>query len=111
MSEIEAAGGGALVLDGLALGYLAQQKWSEAKDLCDLICDSAADHMAGQALVDAARFRGNVSTVVTASGVVAIGAGVVLWLTAPRSERRATSVTLSPVVRADGVGVVIGGAL
>ncbi len=107
------AGGGALVLGGLALGYLAQQKWSEAKDLCgdDLICDSAADHMAGQALVDAARFRGNVSTVVTASGVVAIGAGVVLWLTAPRSERRATSVTLSPVVRADGVGVVIGGAL
>ncbi len=110
---VSVAGGGALVLGGLAVGYLAQQQWSEAKELCgaDLLCDSPADHAAGQELVDGARFRGNVATIVTGAGIAAVGVGVVMWLTAPRAERRRAAVAVAPVVSSDGFGLVIGGAL
>jgi hypothetical protein len=113
LGVVAVAGGGALVLGGLAVGYLAQQKWSEAKELCgdDLVCDTAADRMAGDALVDAARFRGNVSTIVTGVGIAAVGVGVVLWVTAPKAETRRGAVSLTPVVSRDSVGLVLGGAL
>jgi hypothetical protein len=112
VGKMTLAGGGVLVVGGLAAGYFAQQKWSEAKDLCgdDLICDSAADRMTGDALVDAARFRGNVSTIVTGVGVAAIGGGVILWLTAPSNERSST-VSITPTLTGNSVGVAIGGAL
>jgi hypothetical protein len=107
------ATGGVLVIGGLATGYLAQQKWSEAKTLCgdDLVCDSAADRMAGDDLVDAARLRGNISTVVTGVGIAVLATGAVLWLTAPRAERKAASVTVVPTLTSNAVGVAIGGAL
>ncbi len=110
LGTVAVAGGGALLLGGLAVGYLAQQKWSEAKNLCgaDLVCDSAADHMAGQSLADAARFRGNVSTVVTSVGIAAVGVGVVLWLTAPTEAR---PISFAPSVTADSVSFVLGGSL
>lgn len=104
--------GGVLVLGGLATGYLAHGKWSDAKSLCgeDLVCDSSADRTEGDALVDAARFRGNVSTILTGVGVVAVGAGAILWWTAPTAETRPT-VSVSPLIGRDTFGVAIGGAL
>jgi hypothetical protein len=112
---ITMAGGGALVLGGLATGYLAQQKWSDAKAVCgdDLVCDTADDRARGQKLVDAARMRGNVSTVLTAGGIVAVGVGVALWLTAPSgaSEPRDTALYLAPTVAPGTAGLVLGGSL
>jgi hypothetical protein len=110
---ISIAGGGALVLGGLATGYMAQSKWAEAKDLCgaDLACDSAADHTAGQALVDAARTRGNISTILTGAGVVAVGVGTALWLTAPSVERRPTGKTVGLASFVAGGAALTGGLL
>jgi hypothetical protein len=88
IGQIAVASGGALVLGGLAVGYMAQQKWSDAKDACgpDLACGPDDDFAAGQASVDAARTRGNISTIVTGTGIVALGVGTALWLTAPSAE-------------------------
>ena len=113
IGKVAIATGGVLVLGGLAAGYKAQQKWSEAKDLCgaDLACDSDADRTEGQARVDAARTRGNISTIVTGAGIVAIGVGTALWLTAPTAEHRSTGRTagLSSIVA--GGAALTGGLL
>ncbi|KAB2910863.1 MAG: hypothetical protein F9K40_01805 [Kofleriaceae bacterium] len=113
VGKITIAGGGALVLGGLAVGYMAQQKWSEAKDVCgaDLVCDSAGERMTGQELVDAARFRGNLSTILTGAGIATVGVGVVLWVTAPKKESRRGSIAIMPSVSPEGVALAIGGAL
>lgn len=110
---IAVASGGAFVLGGLAAGYMAQSKWTEAKDLCgaDLSCDSEADHTAGQALVDAARTRGNISTILTGVGVVAVGVGTALWLTAPTAEGRPTGKTAGLASFVAGGAALTGGLL
>ncbi len=107
-------GGGAMVLAGLTLGYLAQQKYGEAEDRCgtDHVCDTIEDQMAAQELTDAARLRGNLSTVVTAAGVVGIGVGVVLWVRGSgRKSRPDAAVHVRPTLSPDGVGLAIGGSL
>jgi len=113
MGKIAVASGGVLVLGGLAVGYMAQQKWSEAKDLCgaDLVCDSDADRAEGQALVDAARTRGNISTIVTGAGVAAVGVGAALWLTAPSAEARPKGKTAGLASLVVGGGALTGGLL
>lgn len=108
-------GGGASVLGGLAVGYLAQQKWSDAKAVCgtDLVCDTAEDHRRGQGLADAARLRGNVSTVLVGVGVAAVAVGVGLWITSPTraSNRADTALYVAPSIWSAGGGIVLGGAL
>ncbi len=110
---VTALGGGAVAAGGLVVGYLAQQRWSDAKAQCgdDLRCDTVADQASAQALVDEARLRGNVSTVMTAAGLVAVGVGVTLWLTAPSRTSRETALRIAPALAPDGVSVVLSGSL
>lgn len=109
------AGGGALAVGSLALGYLAKSKLDDAKALCgsDLRCASEADRVAGQALIDASRLRGNVATGFAVSGLVAVGAGVaILLLRKPaRAEPSTTTLHVAPAVSADQLGLVLGGSL
>jgi hypothetical protein len=90
---IVAAGGGALVVTGLVFGRLAGSSWDDAKKLCgdDLMCDDSASLTRGNQLVSDARSQATVSTVLVIGGVAAIGAGAVLFLTAPHGETRASS--------------------
>jgi hypothetical protein len=109
-----AGGGGVMLLGGLTLGYLAKQKYGEAEEICgsDHVCDSSADQAAANDLTDQARMRGNISTIVSGAGVVAIGVGTFLWLRSGKSSSSSQArLQLSPVVTPDGVAVVLGGAL
>jgi tetratricopeptide (TPR) repeat protein len=80
---------------GLVFGTLARRKWDEAKALCggDTVCEDPAVLARGNALVDDARGHARISTVLVGSGAILLGAGAVLWLTAP--SHRAASDTAS----------------
>jgi hypothetical protein len=72
-------------------------------------CDSAlACDPYGYAAIRDARLRGNVATVIGGIGVAAIGAALIVHLTAPTSETRAT---LIPVATAGTVGLAVAGPL
>ncbi|KAB2900313.1 MAG: hypothetical protein F9K40_09405 [Kofleriaceae bacterium] len=110
------AGGGVAILAGLSVGYLAQQKYGEAEDLCgsDRVCDTAADQAAAQDLTDQARMRGNISTVITAAGVVGVGVGAFLWIRSGRartSSQANAGLRVDPLVGRDVVGLAVGGSL
>lgn len=96
-------GGGAVIAGGLVVGFLAQSKYDEAKNVCGgLVCGDPDDFARGQALVDAARSRGNIATgLVIGGGVVAL-TGLVLWFTAPSLE---PAITVTPTTN----GVAISG--
>jgi len=113
LGKLVTVGGGVVVLGGLATGYLAQARWSDAKAVCgdDLRCDSVDDQQRGQALVESARSRATLSTVLTGMGIVGVGVGVTLWLTAPSHGGRETALRLTPSITPEGVAVAIGGAL
>ncbi|HUQ03803.1 MAG TPA: hypothetical protein VM261_15000 [Kofleriaceae bacterium] len=110
-----AAGGGVMLLGGLTLGYLAKQKYGEAEDICgtDHVCDTADEQDAANELTDQARMRGNISTVATGAGVIAIGVGTFLWLRSGSSSKSSgqARLQLSPVIAPDSVGLVLGGSL
>ncbi len=109
------AGGSALVLGSLAVGYLAKGKLDDATALCgsDLHCDSEADRAAGQALIDASRFRGNVATGLAIGGLLAVGAGaaIILFAKPARVERKGAVLHVGPVLTGDQFGLAVGGAL
>jgi hypothetical protein len=113
IGKVAVASGGVLAVGGLGIGYMAQQRWAEAQAACgaDLVCESDADRAAGQAAVDSARTRGNISTIVTGAGVAAIGIGTALWLTAPSAEARSTGRTAGLVTVAVGGGALTSGLL
>ena len=117
LAKLSVAGGGALILTGLVFGYLAEQKWAAAEELCgaDHTCDSDEMHATGQDLVESARLRGNISTISAALGVAAVGVGAILWLRSGRERggRRAdrAPLRLTPVVMDDIIGVVVGSSL
>ncbi|MCC6648601.1 MAG: hypothetical protein IT374_23910 [Polyangiaceae bacterium] len=98
------AGGVGVV--GLAAGTLfalsARSKYSSSKDLCRPD-DPNRCTQAGVDARDAARSRGNVATALFAVGVIGVGAGAALVLTAP-SEKGA--VRVSPALG----GVVVDGS-
>ncbi|MGE0400315.1 MAG: tol-pal system YbgF family protein [Kofleriaceae bacterium] len=91
-------GGGAVIAGGLVAGFLAQSKYTEAKDACGgLMCGDPADYERGQKLVDAARLRGNLATGLVIGGSAVAVAGLVLWFTAPATERLAITPTSNGV--------------
>jgi hypothetical protein len=109
-------GGVAVVAGGLALGYLAQRSWSDAKRLCG---DPAACTATGDDLTTAERDRknattfGDASTIAIAAGGAALAAGVILYLTAPhdhRAEQEHASVRVTPAITTDGVAVFAQGS-
>lgn len=101
-------GGGVVLAGGLTAGVLARSKWNDAKDVCGgERCATQADLDRAQPLVDAARTRGTISTVLVVGGAALVAAGVVLWVTAPAAER---SVAVAPAATAGGGGVSLVGA-
>jgi hypothetical protein len=74
-----------------------QQHQDSAGRCIDMVCQTAS-HDAASA--------GNVATVAFVAGGVLVGAGVVLWLTAPKGAKAAPSVALVPIAdpRSTGIG-------
>ena len=99
--------GGAALVGGVVLGAMASSKWSEAKDVCGgTTCASPADVMRANELGDDAKSKATLSTVFVIVGTAAAATGVVLWVTAPKSES-STQVTAHPTN--DGAGITLSG--
>lgn len=102
------AGIGALVTAGV-FGALARSRNADARAICggDIdLCDPMRTNEA-QAKVDKARTAATISTVTAIAGGVALTAGVVLYLTAPKIERR--GVAIIPHVSGGSAGIAISG--
>ncbi len=94
LALVSVAGGVALLGVGAVFGLRTRSKWAEAQDHCeDLECDDT-----GVGLVDEANTAGTISTVAFVAGGVLAAAGVVVYLTAPRSAKAAKKSHTSPVV-------------
>lgn len=102
--------GVAAVAVGLVFGVKARGSYNDAKALCgdDMVCP-AANLAQDQKLVSDARSSATISTVLVIGGGAAIAAGVILYLTAPRSHERATA-RLVPVAHDGGAGLALTGA-
>ncbi len=101
-------GAGGLAVGGV-FGVTARSHNADAKALCggDVDrCDPARTNEA-QAKVDDARSAANVSTVAFVAGGVMVAAGVLLYVTAPKAERRAVSIV--PLVEPTTAGLGIAG--
>lgn len=104
--------GAASLATGLVFGGLARSKWSDARALCgdDLVCDDPATLAQGNALADAARSRATLSTGLVLGGAALLGAGAVLWLTAPPARASAdTAWRLHPELGPGGVALTLAG--
>jgi hypothetical protein len=96
-------GGGAALAGGLTFGVIAHGKWNDAKDVCGgTACNTQADLDRGNALADQARSKGNIATALVVGGGVLVAGGIVLWVTAPKSER---TVAVAPSASPSSVGV------
>lgn len=107
---IGVTGGGAILTGvGLLLGARANATYNDAKTLCGakLICENDADFEKGKDLIERSRTQATLSTVLVATGLAAVAAGVVVWVTAPRRERVETTVV--PVVTDRDLGVAVMG--
>jgi len=100
-------GGGVLAVAGLVAGNAARSRWNEAKALCgaDLGCDDPADVARGNALVEQARTRANLSTGLLIGGGAALAAGVVLVVTG--RKHAAPTTALVPRVAPGTVGLTL----
>jgi hypothetical protein len=78
--------GGIAVGAGAVLGLIASSKWSDAQTnhCAGAVCDAT-----GVALAGDAKTMANASTALFIGGPVAIVAGIVVYLVAPRAARRA----------------------
>jgi hypothetical protein len=107
------AGTGAVATGvGLFFGFQASGHTSDAKDACGGALDPCTgDVVAAQADIKSARSAAMLSNIFVGVGLVAVAAGVVVWLTAPGDDDRDEHhATLVPVVNAEGGGLVLDGA-
>jgi hypothetical protein len=83
---------------GLAFGNMARTRWEDAKRICgaDLVCEMVESRDEGNRLVDQARTRGNVATVLISVGAAAIITGGILWMTAPDAEPDPVALIIDP---------------
>lgn len=101
-------GGGAAIAGSFTFGLLARSKWRDAKGVCGgTICDSQADLDRGNALAESARTRGTIATVLAIGGGALVAGGIVLWMTAPKSEH---SVAIAPSASSSSVGLAVLGS-
>jgi hypothetical protein len=107
---ITAAAGGGLVVTGLVFGQLARSRWQSAQDQCSGRICSNADSL-NMGIVDEARTRATVATVLVVGGTAAIGVAAYLYFTAP--QRPAASVStalhLTPVAGPETVSLTLAG--
>jgi hypothetical protein len=99
------AAGGATLATGVVFGVMARGKWNDAKDACGgATCDSQEKLDNANALGDQARSKATLSTILVASGAVVAGAGVFLWVTAPKGMQ------VTPTASESGAGVTLSGS-
>jgi tetratricopeptide (TPR) repeat protein len=92
---------------GLLFGVRASSTYKDAEALCgdELACQSDASYVQGSELVDRAHRQATFSTILAISGAVAVAAGIVVWVTAPKRERAETAVM--PIVADRDFGLAI----
>ncbi len=100
------AGGGALVVGSLIVGYLAYSDYQDAQSTCGgrSMCATPADLAKATSLNDAASLRGTISTVMFGVGVATIATGTVMYMLAKHEEP-----VVAPQVGATSVGVSLSG--
>lgn len=107
---ITAAAGGGLVVTGLVFGQLARSRWQSAQDQCSgRICSNAGSLNDG--VVDEARTRATVATVLVVGGAAAIGVAAYLYFTAPRrpAASLSTALHLTPAASPETVSLTLAG--
>lgn len=104
---ITMAMGGVALGGGLMFGYLAKTAWDDARAACgnDEECTDAQFPNA-QDLRDKASSRGNLATVLSIGGGVALVVGVTIYITAPRSHK---AVAIAPTASSESAGVLVFG--
>ena len=95
--KITLAAGGAVLVTGFVVGFVALQDWHDAEARAATAPDAA------NADLPHVRTLGNVSTVCVVGGAIAVAAGIYLW----RSGGGAA--VIAPAVGSDGAGAVLRG--
>jgi len=118
IGKIATFSGGGVTIASVALGLYAKRDYDKQFDDPDgdgprqarcgaspAIDGKPACDAAGQSRVQRDRNIGTLATVTGIVGLVATGAGIMLWLSAPDDERA----TLAPTVSATGAGISLSG--
>jgi hypothetical protein len=99
------AAGGATLATGVVFGVMARGKWNDAKDACGgATCDTREKVDNANVLADQARSKATLSTILVASGAVVAGAGIALWVTAPKGMQ------ITPSASENGASVTLSGS-
>jgi hypothetical protein len=111
-------GGSMMIVGAISLGvggYFGSQafkQWDEAKLVCggeDRI-DTCQDPAQGQFFADQARNKALTSTILMGAGGAVLVVGAIVWLSAPKDERKtATAIRVVPSVGTEGFGVTLTG--
>ncbi|HUS33566.1 MAG TPA: hypothetical protein VMZ53_33920 [Kofleriaceae bacterium] len=102
--SLTGVGAGALVAGGV-FGIQARGKWNDAKDACGgATCGTQESLDRANLLGDQARSKATLSTVFIAGGALLAGAGIALWVTAPKSMQ------VTPTASDTGAGVTLSGS-
>ncbi|HSN27864.1 MAG TPA: hypothetical protein VLT45_16355 [Kofleriaceae bacterium] len=108
LGKVITISGGGVLLVAIGVGYLAHKKYDDQfssghctmKDAATPLCDQTGYRETGSA-----KTLGWVGTGIGAAGLVAVGVGVTLWLTAPHHEA-ARGVSFAPTLAPGEGGVV-----
>jgi hypothetical protein len=106
LGKVITIAGGAATLVGAGIGLYASHRYNAEFSNGDCVMKDAAHPMCnpnGYAKTQSASTLGWVGTTVGVAGVVAIGVGVTLWLTAPHHEQ-AKPLAIIPTVSPDQLG-------
>lgn len=111
MAGLLTGGAGALVAGaGLVVGVTAFSAWDKPFEDGDCDRDTLVCSPEGQAATDKARDRTLLANILVGVGAIAMGAGAVLYLTAPdASPESAQATRITPTLGPNGVGVAISG--
>lgn len=94
---------------GAVFGVIASSRNEDARQICGGDIDACEPGQTGpaQAKIDDARAAAKISTIAFAAGGAVAAAGLILYITAPKGERRAVS--LAPLVDGTSAGLAISG--
>lgn len=97
------------VVGSLVLGWAANSARDDAFGSGECDRDTLQCTDAGQARMDSAHSRALYATVLASAGVVLAGAGLAVWLTAPKDRQTRASSSLMPVAGRSHLGVAWSG--
>jgi hypothetical protein len=101
--------GAVAVLGGVGMGWMTIRARNDAFDSGACNRDTLLCSVEGQAEMDTAHDRALYANILVGAGVVVAGAGLVLWLTAPKQRESLESSALVPLVSPDQVGLALSG--